>query len=67
MLKCQRQQWTAHISIVKENTTKCYKHMFFFQMHTLMFIGVINLIGSITQNKNQINYLQNKITTKTTA
>ena len=34
-------------------------------MHTLMFIGVINLIGSIMQNKNQINYLHNKITTKT--
>ena len=34
-------------------------------MHTLMFIGVITLIGSIPQNKDQINYLQNKITIKT--
>ena len=31
---------------------------------TLMFTGVINLIESITQNKNQINYLQKRITTK---
>ena len=36
-----------------------------FQMHTLMFTCVINLIESITQNKNQIDYWQNKITTKT--
>ena len=51
------QQLTAHISIVKENTTSV-TNTHFFQMHTLIFIGVINLIGSITQNRNQINYLQ---------
>ena len=30
-----------------------------------MFICVINLIGSITHNKNQINYLQIKLPLKT--
>ena len=55
MLKHQKQQLTAHISIVKENTTKCYKHTFFFQTHTLMFTGIINLIESIAKDKNQIN------------
>ena len=65
MQKLQRQQSTAHIPIVKEDTTKCYKHTSFFQTHTLMFIGVINLIGSIPQIKNQTNYLQNKIIIKT--
>ena len=34
-------------------------------MHTLIFTGVVNFIESITQNRNQINYLQNRITTKT--
>ena len=45
--------------------TKCYKHTPSFQTHTLMFIGVITLIGSIPQDKNQINYLHNKITINT--
>ena len=65
--KTSKQQLTAHTSIVKENTTKCYKHMSFFQTHTLMLIGVITLIGSILENKNQINYLQNKNYHKYTA
>ena len=38
-------------------------HIFFLQTNT--FIGVITLIDSIVQITNQINYLQNIITTKT--
>ena len=60
--KTSKQQLTAHLSIVKEIVTKCSKHMLSFCKHT--FIGVINLINSIAQNTNQINSLQNIITTK---
>ena len=66
MLKRQRQQLTAHLSIVKVNDNKVLQtHASSFQTHTLMFTGVKNLIGCIMQNRNQINYLQNRITTKT--
>ena len=63
--KTSKQQLTAHISIVKVIATKCYKHMLSSFKCTHICIGVINLIDSITQNINQINYLQNNITTKT--
>ena len=65
MLSIKRQQLTTHISIVKENITKCYKHMSFFQMHTLMFLGVINSIVSISQNKESNKLVKNVIATKT--
>ena len=64
MLKLQRQQLTAHISIVKGDTTSVTNMPFLFK-RTLMFTGIINLIANITQNKNFINFLQNNITTKT--
>ena len=64
--KASKQQLTVHISIVKENYNKVLQtHASSFQTHTLMFTGVVNLNESITQNRNQINYLQNRITTKT--
>ena len=63
--KASKQQSTAHISIVKVNYNKVLQtHTSSFQTHTLMFTGVVNVIESITQNRNQIIYLQNKITKK---
>ena len=51
----KRQQLITHISIVKESTIKCYKHTSFSQTHTLIFLGVINTIRSISQYKYQSN------------
>ena len=63
----KRQQLITHISIVKESTIKCYKHASFSQTRTLIFLGVINTIGRISQYKYQSNTLtKNVIATKYT-
>ena len=36
--KASKQQLTAHIAIVKENTTKCYKHMLLPFKHTHTYV-----------------------------
>ena len=61
--KTSKQQSTAHVSIMKGDTTSVTNMCFLFKC-TLMFTGVINLIANTTQNKNHINFLQNNITTK---
>ena len=45
--KASKQQSTAHISIVKGNHNKVLQTHVFFQTHTLIFIGVINLIEAL--------------------
>ena len=54
--KSSKQQLTVHTSIVKGDTTKCYKHTPFIFKCTIVFSGIKNITDSITQNK---------ITTKT--
>ena len=63
--RASKQQLTAHTSIVKGDTAKCYKHASF-SSNTLLYSLVLkNIIDSITQNTNQINSTQNTNYSKT--
>ena len=63
--KTSKQQLKAHTSIVRVKHNKVLQtHVSFLKMHTSICIGVINPINSITQNINQIYYLQNNIQQK---
>ena len=55
MLSVKRQQLTAHKFYCEEKCTKVLQTHIFLSPHTFMFLGVTNTIGSISQNKHQLN------------
>ena len=55
MLSVKRQQLTAHKFYCEEKCTKVLQTCIFLSPHTFMFLGVTNAIGSISQNKHQLN------------
>ena len=55
MLNVKRQQLTAHKIYCEGKHTKVLQTHVFLSPHTFMFFGVTNAIGSISQNKHQLN------------
>ena len=55
MLNVKRQQLTAHKIYCEGKRTKVLQTHVFLSLRTFMFLGVTNAIGSISQNKHQLN------------
>ena len=55
MLNVKRQQLTAHKIYCEGKCTKVLQTHVFLSTHAFMFLGVTNAIGSISENKHQLN------------